>query len=813
MGMALPYTRPQAEIFQILESVTSAPVERMGAVVVGPNYKLARYGQENIPGVEFKSTEFNVPYEVIHEGSVIIPDPFTNPADATFTKLYAEDLRADIADIKALSTDKGDPTIVRCTSGLLYATDGSPLQAELDGLPVQPGDILSTVQNGVTKECVVSEMIGQEVDAVFAAVLAGSNNVPAGKTAPTVGATVGASADITIDTGALYTGKYDTTYVATVVSTTGDWLGSTLSVVDTVGNLPAQLIVVPSTPASFAVGNGFKLKVGKVSQTPGVSIGDVFYASVTAAVVSTTKFNGMRVSSYPVDMSTYVPGVSSPVVGKIQRPFTGEVPRTGDRDSAWVTTDTGIKIYPGMSMYIEGRATKKYCPFVNGVGKVFASYRTWVKPAIDEGLLAMLSLSDVQETLGTISRDNPLAFAAATSIGSANGNSVFALRIEDNTEAAYMKAVKTTESDISVYAFTALTQDLHTMQALLGFAEECSNHENMRYRKFYFGIDSPGEYIITNHDSKGNSLKGTIGKNQKGDCTVVQFSDAGFDLLKHGVSAGDIVRSVGRTYTVKRVLSKIDLELVTGPATPITSAVPMELWASATPANTGKYLAMIANSLKSTRAMVIWSPDGEAVNAETMQYETLSNMYVAAEYVGLRGAMLPQQSMTRTELTSVTRIPKAFIQYGNLLLDKIAASGVCVVTQDSGDGACYVRHQLTTQRDNGLLQQEDSMTVDIDNICFDFRDVITSYIGKYNVVDATMASINNKLSRVLANAMATSPNTASTIGPALVRYDNLTVSQDPVFKDRAKITVTLYIPGPLNNIQMYVLSFAAQLTI
>jgi hypothetical protein len=51
------------------------------------------------------------------------------------------------------------------------------------------------------------------------------------------------------------------------------------------------------------------------------------------------------------------------------------------------------------------------------------------------------------------------------------------------------------------------------------------------------------------------------------------------------------------------------------------------------------------------------------------------------------------------------------------------------------------------------------------------------------------------------------------IGPSLVSWDNLEVYQDKTAKDRVVIRVNLYLPLPLNNIRLYEMAYAADVTI
>jgi hypothetical protein len=144
-------------------------------------------------------------------------------------------------------------------------------------------------------------------------------------------------------------------------------------------------------------------------------------------------------------------------------------------------------------------------------------------------------------------------------------------------------------------------------------------------------------------------------------------------------------------------------------------------------------------------------------------------------------------------------------------LDNIAAHGVLIVTQDTADSTPYIRHQLTTSPDKGILYSEISCTRNLDNISYAVSDLINAHIGRTNVTPSALLTLDIQL-RALWDSFTTN-STSTLIGPALVRYYDVSIVQDPVALDRVVVNVTYEIPSPLNRISVYQMAYVAKVNI
>ena len=140
-------------------------------------------------------------------------------------------------------------------------------------------------------------------------------------------------------------------------------------------------------------------------------------------------------------------------------------------------------------------------------------------------------------------------------------------------------------------------------------------------------------------------------------------------------------------------------------------------------------------------------------------------------------------------------------------LDDIAEAGVWVVTQDYEDGSVYIRHQLTTDSNNGNMYYEDSVGTNLDEISYAVNNVLYGYIGKRNATQGTVQEIYNDVFGLLFER--TTADAEVIVGPALLGFTNLEVKIDADYKDRVNVSVSLELPLPLNSIVVTLRAYAS----
>ncbi len=349
-----------------------------------------------------------------------------------------------------------------------------------------------------------------------------------------------------------------------------------------------------------------------------------------------------------------------------------------------------------------------------------------------------------------------------------------------------------------------------------------SSAESKRFRRGYVGVDSPGEYPILGSREDGSTYSASISVGTGGYITLVTFIDSDVDLEALTITRGDKVRiaATGDEYLIDYVAGENTLVLQSGPVAPV-AATPMSVVAADTPANTARYIytraALLGDSAEERRRVaLIWTHLG-VLDLQDGSPQQIPNWVGACEASGLRTALQPQQSLTRTEVSYINSAPSMYTEFPSDILDEMAARGVWIVTQRSADRVPYIRHQITTSVSNGSLYYEDSVGTNVDTVCFGIDDIVEPLIGKRNATAKTVTEIKNLLVDFLSDL--TEDDYDSVLGSQIVNFYNkagdagtLDVEIDANFKDRINVTVVLEIPLPLNNIKVVVLARTIRLT-
>ena len=547
-----------------------------------------------------------------------------------------------------------------------------------------------------------------------------------------------------------------------------------------------------------------------------VTVGDIIKtatgkAKVVALIASDDNpaaFDKIKVSANIFDLASdtnVLTGVS------VCKSYTGvlDIPFTYTEAGAVVELNTTEQ-----ALTISGKGGKAIaCTMLQGEGTAYIEFRVLVSYQYDsvDGILQLDSISDVQEKLGAIDVNNELAYACYSALRSSDGVSVYAVRVTSNTPEAYLEAVKKTESNSKVYAFVPVTNDLDCIERVVEFNDSMSTATVKKWRINMIGVDVT-EASKTSYDDQGLPLQGTFYKQTSGTKTtyLLQISEDsvknGFDVYQYAI--GDIITIADaqpeEPYTIKQILAENLIQLTDGPDS-TQEVAKFSIKRSNSSTSHIAYAKHVAAKFNSRRTVAVWCDGGKNDGV------TINNVYLAAELAGLTSSVLPHQGLTNTEIKSIDQAPKMYSRYTQDQLDDVASHGVLVVTQDTAATTPYIRHQLTTCPDKGILYSELSCTRNIDNISYGVADIVRYYVGRANVVDQALHHISNAL--VAYWNSQTSTVVDPLLGPALVNYDNYSIVQDPKAMDRVIINVDYYIPSPLNGISVYQMVYVASVTL
>lgn len=815
------YIRPMLEVYQQLEVTVQLTQDRMAACIVGANYDLYRYGYEDLKPI--------TPNGLLANGSQVIEleyyqDPsYEYEVDPSSLKLYAEGLLAKYAELDdQLVVDPVDPFVLRTKYDttktvmpiLAWTVDTIPtgystvpVLSSGDKSLLEVGDtiLISTTADqdwsdteAEIRSGIIVDLVGVPVDASVTSAMGSLSTISINTT----------SSDLVTPP------KVDTTFQIAVTAVKETVVS--YQVTDSAGLYPAKAeTAVVATPTTVELGStGY---VVAVTFSSGVKKGDAVSIGMKAATVSTTLFNGIRLSTTPVALASWNGYKNTPIPSiAVCKALTGWL----DGEEVTVSADGTKATWKNKpTLSIQGSPVV----FIPNIGKLYQQFRVMLKPGVTDDVYTIKNVEDIQKYFGTIAMENDLAYGCASALEGSAGRPVYALRVRDNTAAAYLEALNKVETNPSTYSFAILNEDMGVLQTVKEYVEKRSLPENKKWCRALCGIDVPGAYTLADTDLQGNPIFADIVPSPQNSTYLLELaSKTEFDFLDitlagmtTNINPGDkvVVLATGAEYTISRVSSSRVLVLEDGPTAGMSSAA-IKLVKADTPVNAGEYVAAIAEKLNNRRFTVVYCDRGtvgvEDADGDVRQV-VVPNRFLAATVAGIASAVVPQAPITRTEIPTIDAATRMYTQYTQVMLDDIAKHGVLIVTQDVKNQPCYIRHQLTTETDKGSLYYEESCTRNLDNISYAIVDVLESYIGKSNVTPSALRSILNSVSDVLTSFTQDSPN--DLIGPSLINWTDLTVEQDPVFKDRVIVRVKLYLPLPLNNIKVYEMAYAADVNV
>jgi hypothetical protein len=579
---------------------------------------------------------------------------------------------------------------------------------------------------------------------------------------------------------------------------------ATLSVTSSAGLMAEATLALTNTPGEQAVDydgdDTVALTTGSAAKY--YHVGQTFTFYVTPPTASTTVFDKIRLNAATGFMSYEVSDDRKVAVTGLYKGIAA-IPSTGFTAAA-----DKITLVTPLLVPVPGYGTETTRALAANYGRVAPVWRAQVPAAANERPIRIDTVTDIFNAYGSygLTPNTELAFGCVRALDGSSGKTVFALNTGGTTYEHFVTAFSRLSKFRNGYAFAVLTEDEDVMQLAANHMRENSSETAKRFRRAYVGTDSPETYPIL------EDISVSIEQTTAGVYTTVHLTapdDVELDSDAYAIDTDDVLilgyADSATRYKVLRVTGPTTLLLQSGPATPVSGLA--QLYAGDTPEKVARFVwkrseRLGDNADEDRRIANVWIDNGQY--SDDTGTVTIPNRFLACEMAGRRAYLPPQQGLTRQEVATVNEAPTMYSRFTDAILDDMASHGVWVVTQDSSELPCYVRHQLTTGVGGGSLHYEDSVGANVDDICFAFDDIIEPMIGKKNVNSKTLAEVKAKSVDMLARK--TRADIDSDIGPQLETfYDKngnvgtVTVEIDHTFRDRINITAVGEIPLPFNN--------------
>lgn len=438
-------------------------------------------------------------------------------------------------------------------------------------------------------------------------------------------------------------------------------------------------------------------------------------------------------------------------------------------------------------------------------GKAYMEYREWVTSAVGEIQYAD-NMTDVQDLMaGQLVPENPLKYAVYKALANSNGISVAYTAVAKPADASsWADAFALIEGAEDLYTIVPLTQDISILNQAAAIIEAESGYEQCRWKTGVFSIglqtsvmqvgESSNSLAKTSED--GGIVTATFSDPNPSDSiteyTLVTIDNGNAPLMDYGVAAGDELRVIVgdgeyRSYTIDNVFTNETLRIIGGPSSNIGSSVKIEIWHNMTKTEQAEYYGQLAASFGNRRIVVV-APDKVGESGQI-----LPGYFLAAAVAGLKSGINANQGMTHVEISGFDDYSGSKPYWTESQLNRLASHGVLIVLEDA-NGTAYIRHALTTDMAS-VFTQEEAITRDYDYICKRIHSLLQEYIGRARVTDKVLDDLYSVLQSLLLSLIASD---------YLRSYDNLTVQQHALLADRVEVNVTIAMPFPINNIEVFV---------
>ena len=488
----------------------------------------------------------------------------------------------------------------------------------------------------------------------------------------------------------------------------------------------------------------------------------------------------------------------------------------------------GVKVNAGLETSFDGKTVKVVS------ADLYVTYRELLTEYADN-IRSVAGAANVEEMLGAISPDNPLAmgvYMAALNAATDDGDKtppVYFMATPTDDQAGYADVLQKASLTDKVYVLAPTTRDEAVLELVRSHVLEMSSKTSKMWRIAAASADiAESKAVLTSaHNVNGGIFRAIPLSESSGDTKGAMADAYAFRIvksatdrsanadteLKSTVVENDIVRfnyhkdgfgeEIYDTYIVKKVVNNstftvtkaITTDGMLTTAEGLVAPSRIEIYHPYSMSELADVIASTSKAMASRRMLnvfpTVFVTDGVQMTGE----------FAACAVAGLISATEPQQPITNVSVRGIDSIPLVYQQYSKSELDTMAEGGTFIVAQDLPEDEVYVRHQITTAYPDGNLNTAElSITKNVDSISYAFADVFRPYYGKYNITSALLVKFR-AIAQSLINQFGSS---SSVYGPQLVTEETVInyIRQNELMKDHVDISISLSVPYPCNNIDI-----------
>ena len=491
---------------------------------------------------------------------------------------------------------------------------------------------------------------------------------------------------------------------------------------------------------------------------------------------------------------------------------------------AGVTGATVFEFHRGVRTYRQELAYDLIQIITTGYhGTVRVDYRADRTDLSVNGLMALASDAEIEDRLGMIHPDNPLAFAAAmvARSGSLDGATVFyALATSGDNIDAYGDAMQYLVSE-DVYYVVPCSQESSVRDLFTNHVTSQSRPENKHERRVFLSSPLPTIDPVL-PEVPGTAPLGSVVSTGSGPYVVdaLQFTSADTSLDWNLVHPGNVLKILEGDQTTSRTVVERRIRTVDVATRRLTfyealptqfadpdlnsSTPPPQLWfkIDTYPRSRQEQAEAWrdeAASIGNQRVCMVRPHEGNVVytdrtTAVPRDLEIVAPGWaICAALAGYLATVAPGQPITNQPVSAVTRLFYSNTYFTPDQLNTIAEGGNLVLTQNTRGARPTIRHQLTTDM-TSIELRELSINIAVDYTAKYMRAANRPYIGKRNITAELLAQlrgINEGIMRALIEGRVLAPTSRLT-----------SLLQSSVNPDEIEIEVDVKVNYPCNRISI-----------
>lgn len=439
--------------------------------------------------------------------------------------------------------------------------------------------------------------------------------------------------------------------------------------------------------------------------------------------------------------------------------------------------------------------------------------------AASDTIHSLTYASEVANALGAVTPDNPLAQAVYNAALNSGGQIVRYMAIPSDDEDGWNAVLNAASLTKEVYFLVPVTRDEGLLELVKSHVNAMSEAHTKRWRIAFISAEIPeidpiytaaastagNDFHCRVKDIDTESLTAVIEFCVRNGEDWIADPDTRFkkdlklnDILytnKHEEWGEDVfaeyrITKISNNNTVIiSVPSEEELEMLSE-----TDPMVAEVYHPYTNAEKAEVIKNLSSSFADRRMYNVFP--SEFVTDGVLQ----SGEFAAACVAGLVSSCLPQQPITNLELVGINDIPMVYQTFSFDQLNTMASGGTFIVMQDLPNDQVYVRHQISTDYEaNNLNTAELSITKNLDSISYFFDDLLSPYIGKYNITPELIETLKCVIESGLTSLES---NSYGLYGSQLIAdgTEIQLLEQDALLKDHVNCNLKLNMPYPFNHL-------------